>query len=117
MTDTKHIKRQLRKLAEEAHERELAQELSRLAAKFEAWRAGEINAFELNHLIHKHHQGPARKLYGMYNTLEPALLVGRAIVTRLLPEEAIPEEVWPHIQNAVTFFRQKLEDDLEHLED
>jgi hypothetical protein len=110
MSYPKHIKRQLRKLADQAHERELAQALSQLAANFDAWRAGEINAFELNHLIHKHHQGPARKLYGIYNDLEPDLLVGRAVVMGLLPEDAISEEIWPYIQNAVDFSRQRLGD-------
>ena len=45
------------------HERLLAAELHKLDAKFTAWKAGEIDAFELNEFIHAHNNGTSRELW------------------------------------------------------
>jgi hypothetical protein len=98
-------------LARKAYERELARALDELAAEFDAWRAGEIDADDLDHMIHAYHQGPSRELFGIYDNLEPALLVGRAVVIDLLPKGAIPKEVWPYIEEWIAVYRQRGQQD------
>jgi hypothetical protein len=101
----KRIKRQLRELAGEAHERELARELAQLAAKFDAWRAGQIGAGDLDYQIHQHHNGPARELFKFYNYADADLAVARAIAHGVLAEDEIPPDVWSHIEALVQFCR------------
>ena len=54
---SKAQKREVRRLAGLAHERELAAAVDNLRAQFERWRAGEFDVFELNERIHQFHDG------------------------------------------------------------
>jgi hypothetical protein len=73
-------------------------------AQFDAWRADQISAGELNDLIHRYDTGIARKLYQQYTNASPVLQVAYAIVEGILKEADIPEEVWPYLQNALAFY-------------
>ena len=102
----KRIKKLLNELKCEAHERELARELTQLATKFDEWRAGEMGAGDLDYLIHQHHNGPSRELFKFYNYGgSPHLAVARAVAEGVLTEDEIPEEVWPYIEATVQFCR------------
>jgi len=101
----KHIKRKLNDLAAQAYELELGRELDRLFHQFEAWKAGQISADELNDLIHKHHNGPSRELYSKYANVQVGLLVAYALVSGLLPQDSVPEEVWPYLQRELAFYQ------------
>jgi hypothetical protein len=101
----KHIKKRLYELRCEAHERELARELTRLAAKFDEWKADLIGAGELDLLIHQHHNGPSRELFKFYNYGSDDFAVAHAIVEGILKEDEIPADVWSHIENHVQFLR------------
>ncbi len=76
---TKAAKKHFRKLAAIAHERELGNELNKLLSEFDRWKKGEIDPFELNDLIHKHHDGIARNLYKFYVYADPETAVCKAI--------------------------------------
>ena len=76
----KHIRAQLRRLMDMAYEKELSHELSQLAGHFDSWKAEEISAGELNHLIHRYHDDRAREVYKYYN-----------------------DEIWSHIEAMVQF--------------
>ena len=82
----KRIKAHLNELADQAHERELARELTQLAARFDEWRAGRISAGELNHLIHQYHNGPSRELFKLYSYGESHFAVARAVAEGVLTE-------------------------------
>ena len=100
----KHIKRKLIELKYEAHERELARELTKLADRFDDWKAGRIGAGELNELIHQHHNGPSRELLNFYNNVgDNGLAVVCAITKGILREDEIPEDVWSHIERFLPF--------------
>jgi len=77
-------KRELRRIAALAYERELATALTSLEAQFVRWRSGEIGPFELNETIHAFHQGPNRELWSRYANgaleLEAFYAVRRGIV-------------------------------------
>lgn len=59
---TRAERKELRRLAGLAYERELAHELTTIEAAFRAWRAGELSPFDLSDRIHAFHNGVARDL-------------------------------------------------------
>jgi len=101
---SKHIKRLLRELAAEAHEKELSRELVKLDKSFEEWREGKINGGELSYQIHQYEVGPSRELYKKYNDGENDFNVAYAIVTDMLDREEIPKELIEAIDNHVRFY-------------
>ena len=90
-------RKDLRRLAELAYERELNEELGALEESFHQWRCGSINAYDLSQAIHEFHDGPARDLYVSYNRLKPDLLVARAFARGVLTEN----DVAPSIRDAL----------------
>ena len=103
----KHIKKKIHELKCEAYKRELARELTQLAAKFDEWKAGHMGAGELDNLIHQHHNGPSRELFKFYNYGNDDLAVAGAIAQGILTKEDIPADVWPHIENKVQLLRRE----------
>ena len=101
----KAIKRQLRELAGQAYQREMERELGKLAASFDAWRAGEIDCWELHKRVHGYHNGAARELYKSYATTNrPDLNVAYAVVTGILDRATVPTEVLDALRNALMFY-------------
>ena len=84
---TKAQRRRLRELGAIAYERDLSAELSKLETEFGRWRAGEIDAHELSDRIHRFHQGPARKLFSMYDHSNLDFAVAHAIHRGSITEE------------------------------
>ena len=102
----KPIKRVLSQLMDVAYERELHRELEKLDQSFAAWREGTISSFELNELIHKHHDGPSRELWSCYRNVRAAdMLVTSAVVEGLIKEEEVPVEVLETISRQLAFYR------------
>ena len=107
----KHIKRVLRELRAEAHERALERELRKLDESFAAWRVGEIGSGELSYRVHQYDTGPARKLFTYYNDRQPDLAVAYSIVLGLLRREDVPPEVLDAIGGPISFYQSSLERD------
>jgi hypothetical protein len=101
----KKIKRQIRELEGIAYERQLESELRKLAAHFDAWKANQIDPWELTELIHKFHNGPARELYKQYTSRFHKMNVAYAVKTGILKENEIPNEVWPHLEGPLELYR------------
>ena len=76
---TKAQRRRLHELGAIAYERDLSTELSKLEGEFGRWRAGEIDAHVLSDHIHRFHQGPARKLFSVYDHSNLDFAVAHAI--------------------------------------
>jgi hypothetical protein len=111
----KPIKRVLRQLMDVAYERELHRELEKLEQSFAAWRKGTISSFELNELIHKHHDGPSRELWSRYRNVRAAdMLVTSAVVEGLIKEEEVPVEVLATISRQLAFYRSWQEREAPH---
>lgn len=104
----KRISRLVREWAAIAHERELRKALSDLRAHFDRWDRGEIDAFELNDLVHRFHQDTSREIWKRYTTarLEPA--VASAVATGVLRRDELPAELVQHIASLVVFYEQDL---------
>ena len=100
----KHLKRLVREWAGIAHDRELSVALLELRRQFDRWQRGEIEAVELNDLIHKYHEGPAREVWKHYatNQLEPA--VGFCIASGILRRDEVPSELRAHVARWIQFY-------------
>jgi hypothetical protein len=89
---TKAQKRRLTELGGIAYERDLSAELGKLESEFAIWRAGRLDAFDLQQAIHRFHQGPARELFSKYQSEVIEFAVAHAIARGILSvEEAGPE--------------------------
>ncbi|MCD4687209.1 MAG: hypothetical protein K8S97_14875 [Anaerolineae bacterium] len=103
----KRIKKKIYELKCEVHERELARELTKLAVKFDEWKADHSGAGALDHLIHQHHNGLSRELFKFYNYGRDDFVVAHAIVEGILTEDEISEDVWSYIESHVQFLRRE----------
>ena len=100
----KRIRKILRELRMEAHEREIAEHLDGLWLKFQDWKAGKMSAGELNGLIHEYDRGPSREMFSFYNNLAPDLCVASAVAKGRIKPEEIPAEVREAIQPRIDAF-------------
>ncbi len=101
----KSVKRSLRELAGVAYEEEMRRALRQLAESFDAWRAGEIDVWDLDRRIHKYHNGPARELYKQYNESRVDMLVAYAIMRGIISQETVPTELGPYLERPLAFYR------------
>ncbi len=101
----KSVKRSLRALAGMAFEEEMRRALSDLAQSFDAWRAGQIDVWELDQQVHKYHNGPARELYKLYNDSPVDMAVAYAIVRGIIGRESVPAEMEPYLERPLAFYR------------
>jgi hypothetical protein len=46
-------------------------------------------------------------MYNYYNSVNPGMAVGRAIVLEYFSSEEIPEEVYPFISNSIEFYKSQ----------
>ena len=104
----KRIKRLVREWAGIAHDRDLRKALSELRAHFDLWERSEIDAFELNDLVHRFHHDASRQIWKRYATthLEPA--VASAVAAGVLRKEELPAELVQHLTGLIDFFEQDL---------
>ena len=100
----KSIKRLLREFAAEAYEKELSRELARLEESFAEWRDEKINSGELSNRIHQYETGASRELFKKYNEGKNDFNVAYAIVTGILDQEDIPEELIEAIAKHMRFY-------------
>ena len=110
---TKAQRKEIRRLAGVAYERELSAASAQLESEFARWRKGEIDVFGLNELIHKFHNGASRDLYKVYAMGEAHWGVASAIARGLLTESevdpAILESLSESIQRGHEFAQEEEE--------
>jgi len=104
---TKRQRRKLRELSEKAHEAELNKALNELYENFNDWNAGKINAFELNELIHKFHNGKSREIYNLYNSSVENFAVARAIVSDFLKQDNIDDGLLRLLEKEISFYKEE----------
>ena len=103
----KNIRRKLKELSLKAYEVELRNHLGILYNHFKDWDNNKLKSGELSDLIHEFHHGPSREMYNYYNSVDPGMAVGRAIVLEYLLSEEIPEELYPYISNNLEFYKRQ----------
>lgn len=90
---SKEVYRKMRELSGKAYERELCEEMEKLAEQFQLWRDNQIDTWDLEEAVHKFHNGPARKLYTRYTDLSPEQVLPYALYKGLVAYEELPEEI------------------------
>lgn len=104
---SKAERRAIRELAGLAYERELAGELAKLRASFDAWVAGERTPFELEQVIHQFHDGVSRQLFNRYSSgssLPHA--VAAAVLRGTISVDEIPEPARKHLDRLVALLSE-----------
>jgi hypothetical protein len=87
-------KREIRRLAGVAYDRELSALLSALEKQFARWRSGEIATLDLNEAIHQYHDHGARDLWKRYQTrIAPEFLVMQALDNGALSFEELSKDI------------------------
>ena len=106
---TKKERRALRELLEKAYERDLGRALEVVEEAFRSWRRGDIDAFEVNEIIHRNHQGESRDLYVRYATGGSRVLdtlVAGAVLDGVLGREEIPEALRDRLERRIEMLEQ-----------
>lgn len=105
-TFTKAQKREIRRLAGLAYKREMSSAAAALEEDFKRWRRGELDVFELNEQIHKHHDGISRELYKQYAMGDPGCAVALAVRRGFLTDKDVPADIMSSIGGMVEFFKE-----------
>lgn len=103
-TLSKAAKRHFRELAALAYRRELEAALRELDDRFAAWKRGELDPFDLNEEIHRHHNGISRDLYKKYGYNNPLLTAAYALKTGVLAESEVDEKHLPLLTKYLEFY-------------
>jgi hypothetical protein len=90
---TKSERKELRRLASLAYERELGKALRELEENFRQWKKSKISVFELSDRIHKFHNGIARDLWSFYETGHTELSVRHAIAEGIILETKVSQGI------------------------
>jgi hypothetical protein len=109
--NVKQARKKLRELADQAYEEELRRALEPLAEAFERWKVRDLSSFEVSHLIHEFHDGPARGIWGWYARFKPDATVSRAVATGILPPESLPEELAASLVQTIGYFKVQEHED------
>lgn len=83
---SKPFKKEMRRIAGIAYQREMDEELGKLYEQFKKWEKKEIDCFQLNDIIHKYHDGISRQLYKL-NQMGADYLAIRALAKNIIKEE------------------------------
>ena len=104
----KNIKKEINKLVDKAYQRQLDQELFKLASSFDDWRKKKLNCFELTDKIHDFHDGAARDLWKRYNYMKDKLhLIAIAIVEGGLSESEISNELMQKLDPIIQSYKDQ----------
>lgn len=103
---SKKQKRELRELLGLAWERELSEALRELRGHFDAWERGEISAFDVSDRIHEFHNGRSRELYNAYMGSLLVPWVVRAIVTGVIGESEVSEELHTALKPEIDYLKE-----------
>jgi hypothetical protein len=101
------MKKLLREYSGLAYEAELRHELEALSAKFDEWKAGRMEGWELTEAIHRFHNGAARELFKKYNSGLTEFNVAHAIFTGLLDRGRIPQELLNYLGRYLAFYEEQ----------
>jgi hypothetical protein len=108
---TKAQRREVRRLAALAHERELSQAVGVLRLELDRWQRGEMSVFDLNERIHQFHNGASRDLYKRYAMGDEGWSVAAAVVRGVLQESEVEASILERLQGVIDVARQMSQED------
>ena len=100
------FKKEMRRLAGIAYQREMDSELNEVYKEFEKWANGEIDCFELNDVIHKYHDETARYLWKI-NHMKPDYLTARGIGKDIIKNEEVNPKIIEYLKDQIEFIRDE----------
>ncbi len=98
---------ELTRLVKLAHERELKNVLLDLFGRFDQWRRGQLDPFELNEELRRHATETSRALQAKYTGTPPETAVAIAIVAGVLREEELDADCARIVAPQVGYLRDK----------
>ena len=103
------MKGALRELAARAHEEDLRRAMLPVSAAFDRWKARDLESGDLAQIIHEFHDGPARKLYKLYNG-DHRWAVAYAIANGILSVDVVPADVLEYCRPAIEHLAEQGEE-------
>ncbi|MDZ7638602.1 MAG: hypothetical protein U5J83_10225 [Bryobacterales bacterium] len=102
---SKAQKRYFKTLVALAWERELNVTLEVLLQRFQEWKAGTLDAFELEQEIHRFHEGPAREAWKRYSVApgQTDIAVATAVTRGILEIEEVESPFRSRIEPYLRF--------------
>jgi hypothetical protein len=104
---SKSIRKKIRELKMEAHEREIKKHLTELSKKFDDWKKDKMSSGELSVHIHEYDKGPSKWMIGFYNDIDYKVSIARAVAIGLLAREEVPDEILEMIERQITYFKEQ----------
>lgn len=96
---SKKTKKEVRRLAGLAHERELEKALTDLNSKFKQWEKKELDPFELDDEIHKFHNKISREIFKKYNSYNMEdHFVAAAIVNGIIDKDEVDPKAYQELE-------------------
>jgi hypothetical protein len=102
----KKFTKQLKDLVNIAYEREADIRLQEFSKSVDEWRKGLLGGVELISLIHEFDRGQSKAFTGMYDRLDPPLLVSRALVEGFIKNDEVPKELLGILKNVIEFYKK-----------
>lgn len=104
---TEKQRREIRRLAGLAYEREISNELDGLYSVFREWKNGALKPFDVSDAVHEFHQGPDRELYKIYNGPN-SFVVARAVARGLLSRDEVAKVLDERLEQMIEFTTETL---------
>lgn len=103
------MKKEMNKLVEKAHEKQIEKELIKLAKNFDKWQKKEIDCFELIDKIHDFHDGTSRDIWKRYTYTKSKLaLIAIAVIEGLLDESEISNELMKKVEPMIQLYKEDM---------
>ncbi len=101
---SKVLRKKLRELKMEAHEREIKKHLIDLSTKFDAWKKDKMSSGELSVHIHEYDIGPSKWMMNYYNNMTDDTKVARAIAEGLLSRDEVPNDILELLKGQIQMY-------------
>lgn len=107
---SKTTKKEIKRLAKLAHERELEKALSNLYSKFKHWENNDLDSFELDKEIHKYYNKTSKEIFKKYNSNDLIdYFVAIAIVNNIIKKSEIEEKAYQDLQLLIEKIKFRVE--------
>jgi len=103
----KKLDKEIQRLVNIAFEREANRRLQNMSDSFDDWKNDLLGGSELLSLVQEFVRGQADRMFGMYDSLDPKLLIARAVVEGFLNENEIPKMLRDFIKKTIILMKEQ----------
>ena len=101
------FKKEMRRLAGIAYQREMDSELNEIYKEFKKWEKGEIDCFKLNDIIYKYHDEIARYLWKI-NLMKTDYLTARGIAKNIIKNEEVNPKLKVYLKDKIEYIKNEI---------